>query len=353
MNAPPQRTTSRELLAQLESQSVEVLSRHLRGSTEVALLDFPGHQNSGDSMIFFGQKAYLSRLGVRLAYICDAARYDPSVLRRRCPNGPILLQGGGNFGDRWVEIQEFRERVIADFPDRPIIQLPQSIDFQSDERLALAKERMGSHPELTLLIRDHAGAERTRLLFPSSNVEFCPDSAFGMGLLSRRREPVVDVIEIRRRDSEGVGHAELTMPSGVTVERHDWGLLGARAVAWRVVRAPGSAVRRFPAASRALYPLLPHMYEMQARLNVGNAVRLLSRGRVVVTDRLHATVLAALLGIPVVATDNAYGKVSALVRDYLGQFPEVHFVEDPSTAGRFVNDILQRVRPPATAGTGS
>ena len=50
------------------------------------------------------------------------------------PTGPIFIHGGGNFGDLWAAHQEFRERVLERFPDRQIIQFPQSIHYNSQER---------------------------------------------------------------------------------------------------------------------------------------------------------------------------------------------------------------------------
>ncbi|AHD23713.1 hypothetical protein Y013_15055 [Rhodococcus pyridinivorans SB3094] len=74
-----------------------------------------------------------------------------------------------------------------------------------------------------------------------------------------------------------------------------------------------------------LYPAVAAAYEYQANLNVRTACKILLSGRVVVTDRLHATVLASLLQIPVVAMDNETGKVGAIYRDYLHKMPKVSF----------------------------
>jgi hypothetical protein len=41
----------------------------------------------------------------------------------------ILLSGGGNLGDFWVEHQRLREHVVQDFPRHKIIQLPQTMFF--------------------------------------------------------------------------------------------------------------------------------------------------------------------------------------------------------------------------------
>ncbi|MBY6352173.1 polysaccharide pyruvyl transferase family protein [Rhodococcoides corynebacterioides] len=63
-------------------------------------------------------------------------------------------------------------------------------------------------------------------------------------------------------------------------------------------------------------------------MNLDAACARPGRGRVVVTDRMHGGVLAALLGRPVFLVDNVNKKVSAIVRDYLGTLPDVELATD-------------------------
>jgi pyruvyl transferase EpsO len=52
-------------------------------------------------------------------------------------------------------------------------------------------------------------------------------------------------------------------------------------------------------------------FDHLARLRLARGVRILSRGRVVITDRLHGHILGLLMGIPHVILDNNYGKLRA------------------------------------------
>ncbi|MEG8022012.1 polysaccharide pyruvyl transferase family protein [Sphingomonas aerolata] len=65
----------------------------------------------------------------------------------------------------------------------------------------------------------------------------------------------------------------------------------------------------------------PAHYERLARARVARGLTLLSRGRQIVTDRLHAHILALLLGIPHVALDNEYGKLSAYIAAWTAPSP--------------------------------
>jgi exopolysaccharide biosynthesis predicted pyruvyltransferase EpsI len=329
-------------LDEIQDETMAVLSKLLVPRQAVALVDFPNHENSGDSLIYLGELKYLKRLGVSLEYVADQSRYNPEHLRRMVPHGPILIHGGGNFGDRWIEFQEMRERVIQDFPDRDIIQLPQGIEFSAGPRLEQAQRVLGAHKSLTLLIRDHAGVRRARELFPTADVLFCPDMAFGYGKVERSDGPRVDLVIIRREDSESTqGERKFKSHPMTTVLDVDWGLRGIAKVKSKALHVPGAIAKRVPALASRAQATLQACYQAQAQNNVDHAVRLLSRGHFVATDRLHATVLSALIGIPVIAMDNANGKISAIIRDYLGRMPDVTYAPDVMTAEAIVDEMTE------------
>lgn len=327
-------------LERIQEETMSVLSKLLTPGQHVALLDFPNHENSGDSLIYLGALKYLERLGVHIDYVADHERYRPDHLRSLVPQGPILINGGGNFGDRWDQIQRGRERIIRDFPDRQIIQLPQSVEFSDGPKLEQAQAVLNGHPLLTILIRDHAGVKRTRELFPQATVLFCPDMALGYGQIKYRHESNLDLVILRRKDSESAQDRHRFTPHPTTSHRDlDWGLQGVRKLYRSALRVPGAITKRIPALAVPCNAVLRRCYDAQARVNVEQAVKILSWGMFVATDRLHATVMASLMGKNVVAMDNANGKISAICADYLGRMPGVKFAPSVRDAEREV-DLL-------------
>jgi pyruvyl transferase EpsO len=65
-------------------------------------------------------------------------------------------------------------------------------------------------------------------------------------------------------------------------------------------------------------------YEAAAKARVLRGCRLLSSGRVVITDRLHAHILCLLLGIPHSVLDNTYGKLGRFLDTWTGRAAGVH-----------------------------
>lgn len=70
------------------------------------------------------------QLGAKLDYVCPTHTYDRRVLEQRVPSGPVLLIAAGTSAIDGPHTKGFREKVVADLPDRKIVQMPQTMDFQ-------------------------------------------------------------------------------------------------------------------------------------------------------------------------------------------------------------------------------
>jgi len=274
-------------------------------------VDVPWYANVGDSAIEIGTLDALDALGAPPpCYVADARSYHRTHLAACVRDGLVLLQGGGNFGDRWAEHQRFRERVLSDFPENPILLLPQSAWFASPASLARAREVFDAHPRLTLLLRD-----RESLAFARSNFrapsELCPDMAFA--LAAPAPTPASGpVLWLARGDGESAAPPPAP-PAGFA--RSDW-----------VDEPPGTAARllarlrrhlsRRPRASRPLLPLFARLQRSAARARVHHAFAVLRDARAVATDRLHGHVLCLLLGIPHFLVDTKDRKISRFVETW-------------------------------------
>jgi pyruvyl transferase EpsO len=295
-----------DLVESLRRTLLSTLAPLLRGARRVALLDFPEYHNAGDSAIWAGALRCLRELGLgRPVYVCDRNCYDRDALRHCLGDGIILLSGGGNFGDLWLAHQEFRERVVGDFPGTPIVQLPQTIHFESPARLERARAVLDAHPRLTLLVRDRRSLETARRVFRAPAV-LCPDLAFGLGRLPRPVPPDRPVVWLSRLDRE---KAPGTVPASPEVRPVDWSKTPTAITV--VNHFLSRRLRAAPRRHAALLGLYRSSCRRAARSRVARASALLSRGRVVVTDRLHGHILCLLLGIPHFLADNSYGKVRA------------------------------------------
>ncbi len=325
---PPGISRQHSLIESLSRTIGTVLHPLLEGVGSVALLDFPSHNNVGDSAIWLGEVRYLRRVGIRIRYACDLTAFRNQNLAARIGGRTILIHGGGNLGDLWPAHQRFREAVVAAFPGHRIIQLPQSIHFRDRRSLDSARSVFDAHPDLTLLVRDQVSLDIARNEFRARSL-LCPDMAFAIGPLGVVGSPTCDVVWLKRTDIESVAKLEGPEPAGVEI--CDW--LNYRPTA--LMRFKNWFDQQIARHQRALGSRgygRPLVYARVAADRVGVGLRLLSRGRVVVTDRLHGHILSVLLGIPHVLMDNSYDKIRRFHETWTRGCPLVHWAASPGEA---------------------
>lgn len=306
-----------------------VLDPLLEGARSVALLDFPSHNNVGDSAIWLGEVRYLRRARIGIRYACDLTAVPKQSLAARIGGGTILVHGGGNLGDLWPAHQRFREAAIAAFPGNRIIQLPQSIHFRDRRALDRARSVFDAHPDLTLLVRDQVSLDIARKEFRARSL-LCPDMAFAMGPQTTWGRASCDVVWLRRTDIESLG-TKSPEPDPTGVEILDW-LDESPTVAIRLSNWLDRQIAHHPRVLGPLASSRPLLFARVAADRVDMGSRLLSRGRVIVTDRLHGHILSLLLGIPHVLLDNSYGKLRRFHETWTRGCPLVHWAASPREA---------------------
>ncbi len=305
-------TADADLLARLGSVLDAALESALPAEAPVALIGIPLWTNVGDHAIFLGTLRWLQRHGHEVAHsVADARDYSPSALRRALgPDGVIALAGGATVGDTWPERQRFRERVLAENGDVPIVQLPQSIHFDDPAAAARASEAFAAHPRFTLMARDADSEERARSL--GCDPVLAPDIAFALDPLPRPSAPEAPVVSLIRRDRESALPTSQPPPDSV-----DWA-------------APDPLARRLPvqgahlasrtvARSATLRRLALRRYTAYGEKRLEAGAAMLSRGRAVISDRIHAHILCLLLGIPHVVLDSRYGKTFSFRRSWTAE----------------------------------
>jgi pyruvyl transferase EpsO len=308
------------------------LAQVLGGYTECALLDYPDYANVGDSAIWLGQVAALKQLGLKIRYVAQRNSISVPVLRQRMKRGVVLINGGGNFGTIWPELQEHREYVLAELRDYPIVQMPQSIHYDNAAAIARTRALIEAHPDFTLLVRDEPSRRMASDQLAAKTV-VCTDCALFLRNELRRNAPCVDLYVLARTDKERVaeGLAELLAGSGVGHEMGDWVEEPMTAPRWLADKLWPRAFGRLTQLP-GFFPLLTLLWNASARERLHRGTRLLSRGRVVVTDRLHGHILCLMLDIPHVVLDNSYGKVQSFIAAWSEGNPLVHRASTPSEA---------------------
>ncbi len=312
-------SNTQSIINNLQDKIKATLSPLFPTDGNYALVDFPNHPNVGDSAIWLGQLAYFNNVHkVKPSYVSDIACFSSDELRHSLPRGTIYIHGGGNFGDLWNMHQDFRKKLLNEFKDYRIIQLPQSIHFTNKENLENSKDYINNHPDFTLIVRDRKSLVIAQEHYTCKTI-LCPDMAFYLGVLPRPILPKHDIFCLLRTDKEksDIGEESILQNNKeINISIRDW-----------VDEDPDLYQR----IKKETIPLLPFklgiksfnkfarrefLYQRVAENHLDRGLTMLSSGKFVITDRLHAHILSLLLDIPHVRLDNNYGKISNLAEQW-------------------------------------
>lgn len=279
-------------------------ARCLDPALPYVLYGFPNYSNVGDSAIWQGSvKALREHFGRGPLHISEDLPAS-APLPTLSLNTQIVLQGGGNFGDLWGGFLDFRERIVENFPDNRIVQLPQSIFFGDAGREERCRQILSRHSDLTLMVRDKRSFKVAATLH-RGRTELVPDMALALGSMPRPTNSSVPIIALLRGDKERLISDDPEIRSKISVT--DW-IHEPRYRQSQILKLVRRMERYSPATWGILNKVRTVVSGQLARLRIERGCRVLSQGRVVITDRLHGHILCALMKIPHVVMDNSYGK---------------------------------------------
>lgn len=291
---------------------------------KVYLLGTPEHTNLGDSAIVLAQKHFLQQQGIPLSRIKEISFSEYYRIRSRLrrfvdSKSLICLLGGGNMGNQWPEEERFRFHVLEDFPRNPVVVFPQTVYYVPQMGQVLSPEESAAHyndrPGLTLGAREQTSYEMMSQLFRVP-VVLAPDMVLSMnmtdfGVASQKRQGVLLCI---RKD------AEKTVPDDV------WQTILQRlSSAWDVRITDTHAEQAVTVENRA---------ELVRRKMTEFAA-----AQLVVTDRLHGMIFAAITGTPCIVFGNYNHKVRGSY-DWISYLPYVKYVETVEEALSVLPELL-------------
>lgn len=138
-------------------------------------LELPYYPNIGDLLIWEGTQCFITENNINCIYKASKWTYSIPKIKE---NTTILLQGGGNFGDIWRSNQNFRLKIIKQFPNNKIIILPQTIYYKNLSILEEDAALMNQHKNLTICARDKNSFTILEKFFIKANKLLLPDMAF-------------------------------------------------------------------------------------------------------------------------------------------------------------------------------
>jgi len=334
-------------LAEIREIADEAMRPVVGGFESVALVGFPDHSNVGDSAIWLGELAYLKARSVKVAYSCSSVSYRKENLERHTDDEtPIVIHGGGYFGDIWRDPFDFMLRMVEDFPNRSIVVMPQTIHFESPPQLERARRVINGHRAMTICVRDHRSAQLAKQHFDHPAV-LTPDSAVFLDLHTAAAD--AGILYLLREDREA--RAERTAINGEGTRRTDWVDLPLPSMPARVRpallhRAKSRLQERIGGSNSAAWQerFAAIARDALAKYRLERGVHLLATAQIVVTDRIHAHILSLLMGLPHILVDNSYGKNRVYYEAWSQGLPLVSWASHLDDAAAIVDTELWKTR---------
>jgi exopolysaccharide biosynthesis predicted pyruvyltransferase EpsI len=355
-------------LKQLLHESLNQALGSLKTFQQCALLSYPDHYNIGDHLIWIGNVFYLNDvLGLKIKYAASIESFSREEMEQRVGNAPVFLHGGGNLGDLWSYYQNFYEKIISAYHDRPVILLPQSIRFAYQNKLQRAIDVFNAHPNLILITRENRSYEFAKQHFHNCKIFKSPDLAlqllkmpFSLPLEPKQKDTI---LYLSRQDGElnQVSSPESIELANLIVE--DWasyrykgspragsiqGISQLIQQGWQQGTViPNEWISRqiwqrfHPEAAKFNSLYNPSMHRKSWNF-IHNAVYQFKQHRLIITNRLHGHILCIILGIPHVFLANAYHKNEAFYETWTERVPFCRFVKDASQIKPAVQELIER-----------
>ena len=288
----------------------DCLKNYVSNDEPVAMVDFPDYKNVGDFAIWLGQMAYLSsRFKKRPWYISSRRDHAHDRLDKAMPSGPILITGGGDVRGHLARTSG-ASREHSGALARPLGRAAAAVHSLHVARSTPTGWRGPSHATRISFcsVRDEELKAFAEKHF-DCRAHLCPDMAFCIGPIQPLATSQFPVLAMLRADKEKAAHYDFSAYPDLPVE--DW------------ISEPRTPVRMAKAlgAVKAVASLNPERIrgaklDAAAHNRFRRGIRQISRGRTIVTDRLHVHICALLMGRPHAVLDNSYGKVQRFMNAF-------------------------------------
>jgi exopolysaccharide biosynthesis predicted pyruvyltransferase EpsI len=209
----------------------------------------------------------------------------------------ILMHGSGRLGDYDRFYTCKRNNIIDWFPNNQIIFFPETIYYSNMSNIIIDNKFYSSNPKLVITVKSQEAYNFAKENFKTTTVFYLPDLTYVIGNLEPLNPPVYDIIIIRNKYRESIYPVNVWLDSFNEFLRFGYSFKDVDWIKYSNIRAnPNNLVG-----------------SVERRTNLANKV--ISLGKVVITDRLQISILCILLGKPHILVDDLTNNMIEM-RDY-------------------------------------
>lgn len=279
---------------------------------KIVLLGVPEYGNIGDIAITYAEVQFLKdNFGeYELLEILedDIKGRIPEIKNIISDEDILFLQGGGNMGDEYISFEETRRLVVNSFPNNKIVIMPQTIHFSDTENgnieLKKSKEAYNNHKYLTVIAREKVSYEMMKKVFNNTNVILAPDIVMYLDKTnaSIKREGITLFL---RNDAEKV----LSEESSKEIEE-----IGSKY--YKKIMNSDTHIGDELKITKEIREKVLEAKLQEAR-----------KSELIITDRLHGMIFAAITSTPCIAFGNYNHKITSSFK-WLEHLEYVKYIEN-------------------------
>lgn len=232
------------------------------------------------------------------------------------PKDIIIMPGGGNFGDKYPIAHRVKRDIVRTWREHRKIIFPQTIYYMEDvgSNLAEDKEVFCSENNVHLFVRDRQSYEFAKYHF-TCEIKEVPDIVLYKDL-SSTEERKEQILLLMRGDTERSLSADNM--EFVSDAASDTGL--------EVIAADLQLIYNGVDSSRRAE-------------EIGKKLKLIKSSRMVITDRLHGMIFAAITGTPCLVFPNFNFKVEGTY-NWIKYLPYIRFCNNQELVEGLIKELL-------------
>lgn len=273
--------------------------RHLEtyaANKRVILCDTADHDNLGDHAIALAELQFIREYLPDFAVIeipgGNILRHTKLYQTLLRDTDVIAISGGGFLGSLWEYEEKIVQRILCSFSENKIVIFPQTFFLNEHEQNFFGTHRgYLDHKRLYICLRDLESCERIQRMAPSlsDRILYMPDMVLGL------------------------------VPKLAPVERRGIGVCFRQDI--ECVLCPEDrellmqTLQKMAEPVETLSTIAEHFVSPKERKEaVYKTLELFAGKKLILTDRLHAMLFAAITGTPCIALNNKSGKVLGTYR---------------------------------------
>lgn len=294
------------------------ITRLLNRKTAFLVLT-PDHGNMGDHAIAEAESALLDEAGISFREITYNTllllerHHALNIMNGRC----IVVNGGGNLGTLWFPVERLFRRIIKENPRSFILCMPNTIYYEDNNwaqsELELSRKVYNAHAHLKLYAREQSSFLLMDSLY--NDVTLVPDVVLSMD---------------KSQDQVERNGCLLCLRHDIERTRNDEQEAKIIEVAHKIF---GTSVAFTDMDVGHQVPLNARLDTLEKKYNE------FKQSKLVITDRLHGMIFAAITGTPCIVLDSKSPKLRGCYK-WVADLNYIRFADSPQEI-----EVLYRAIP--------